>query len=182
MRKLKLQDFKNFLEKINFFNKINIEEKTKRSLKIFSIFFGMIFGMTAILVTLTLASRSSWKLGLAFEMQQVLERYDEGTYTVGKNIPLSSNISTSAAVYSLLKKDMKANERHFGVIVRIPSILGPVPAVFIYSEKNKKSDIKFAGYALDNGKATSMIKIQSSSNVMKYWEDMIPKIISKTEM
>ena len=177
-----MPDFHAFIDKINFFNKINIDEKTKKVLQMFSIFFGIIIGMTVILVTMTLLSRTSWKNGLAIEMQTVLDKYEESQYTVGKNLPVNSNLSTSSAVYSLLKKNAKSSEKYYGIIVRMPSILGPVPAVFIYTEKNKISEVKFAGYALDNGKAVDTIKLQSTSNIMNYWEKMIPQIIAKTEV
>lgn len=158
--------------------KIRLDSETKKILKNFSIFFGMIFGMTAILVTFTLLSRSSWRNGLALEMQHVLDSYPETHYTVSKNLRIDSTFSTSAAVYSLLKRDERRNEKHYGVIVRIPSVLGPLPAVFVYEEK---SGVFFAGYAIDNGKAGETVSVEIASNVMKYWEDMIPRIIAKTE-
>lgn len=157
--------------------RIRIDHETKRILKSFAIFFGMIFGMTALLVTFALISRSSWKKGLALEMQHVLDSYSAAQYTVGKNLPIESGLSTGAAVYSLHKRGEQKNERYYGVIVRIPSILGPLPAVFVYSEL---LGVFFAGYAIDNGKASETVGRQISSNVMKYWEDMIPKIIRKT--
>lgn len=161
--------------------KIKISAEKKKHLISFSIFFGIIFGLTVILVTFTLVSRNSWKAGLAMEMQHVLDSYGNGSahYTVGKNIVLDSTLSTSAAVYSLLKKDDRKNGSYYGVIVRIPSILGPLPAVFVY---NDVSGVFFAGYALDNGKASDAVDIRIENNVMNYWEKMIPTIISKAQV
>ena len=155
----------------------HLRDDVKKNLIIFAIFFGIVFGITVLLVTMTLASRSSWKNGLAEDVQLVLNDYPENAYTVGKYLPLNSTFSTSAAVYSLLKKDDARNESHYGVIVRIPSILGPLPAVFIYSER---SGVHFAGYAVDAGKASQTVTLELSSTVMKYWESMIPKIVAKT--
>lgn len=159
--------------------RVKISAEKKRYLISFSIFFGIIFGLTAILVTFTLISRNSWKAGLAVEMQHVLDSYESGDshFTVGKNITLNSTLSTSTAVYSLLKKGGKSGA-YYGVIVRIPSILGPLPAVFVY---NENSGVFFAGYAVDNGKASDAVDIRIESNVMKYWEEMIPKIILKSQ-
>lgn len=158
--------------------KINLNETTKKNLIIFSIFFGIVFGMTVLLVTFTLVSRNSWKNTLALEVQHVLDSYPDGTYTVSRNLTLNSSLSTSAVIYSLLKKDGRSNQKYYAILVRIPSILGPLPAVFIYNEKD---GVSFAGYAIDNGKASACVERQLSSMVMKYWEDMIPKIIEKSQ-
>ncbi|MBR1404481.1 MAG: hypothetical protein IJ558_09910 [Treponema sp.] len=155
-----------------------LKPEVKKYLIIFATFFGIIFGITAILVTMTLVSRNSWKTALAQEMQVVLDDYSHGSFSVGKYLELNANISTSSAVYSLLKKDGNQTEKYYGVIVRVPSILGPVPAVFIY---NEKKGVTFAGYASDLGKAGTTIQLSLSSGVMNYWEHMIPKILDKTE-
>lgn len=157
--------------------KFRLDNETKKILKIFSIFFGMIFGMCMLLVIFTVLARNSWKSGLALEVQHVLDSYPEAQYTVGKYLELDSTLSTSTAVYSLLKKDDRKNQKYYGIIVRIPSILGPVPAVFVY---NENTGVRFAGYAIDNGKASDTVDKQISNSVMNYWENMIPKIISKT--
>ena len=157
--------------------KFRLDNETKKILKIFSIFFGMIFGMCMLLVIFTVLARNSWKSGLALEVQLVLDSYPEAQYTVGKYLELDSTLSTSTAVYSLLKKDDRKNQKYYGIIVRIPSILGPVPAVFVY---NENTGVRFAGYAIDNGKASDTVVKQISNSVMNYWENMIPKIISKT--
>ncbi len=157
--------------------KINMDAETKKNLTVFSILFGIIFGLTVILISMTLISRNSWKKGLAFEVQHVLDSYQGGTYTVTKNLQLNSTFSTSAAVYSLMKKDEQKNRKYYGVIVRMPSILGPLPGVFIYGEGR---GVSFAGYAIDNGKASVTVERQLSSNILNYWEEMIPKIIEKS--
>ena len=160
-------------------HRLMLDEYTKRVIKKFSIFFGMIFGMTVLLVTTSLFAHNSWKAGLALELQHVLDSYSAAQYTVGKNIQINSTISTSAVVYSLLKKDERKNEKYYGIIVRIPSILGPLPAVFIY---NENKDVIFIDYAVDNGKASDTVRKQISNSVMRYWEDMIPKILEKAQI
>lgn len=157
--------------------KFRLDNEAKKILKNFSVFFGIIFGMCVILVVFTLLARNSWRAGLAVEVQKVLDSYSEAQFTVGKYVDLNSNLSTGTAVYSLIKKDSHKASKYYGVIVRIPSILGPVPAVFIYSQEN---GVTFAGYAVDNGRAEITVSMPIISNVMNYWEAMIPKIIEKT--
>lgn len=154
---------------------IKLDTKSKKIIKNFLVFFGMVFGMIVVLIVFAFIARNSWRAGLAVEVQKVLDSYPHGQYTVGMNLPVNSTLSTSAAVYKLIKKDDRKNERYYGVIVRIPSMLGPLPAVFIYSENN---GVFFAGYAVDNGKASATVGKRISSGILKYWEDMIPKIIA----
>lgn len=157
--------------------RIRLDLEIKRILKTFAVFFGIIFAMCVLIVIFSLIARNSWKTGLAVEVQKVLDTYNESHYTVGKYIDLDSNLSTSAAVYALLKKDVVKSQKYYGVIVRTPSILGPIPAVFIY---NEEKGVTFVGYAIDNGKASDTVDRQIASNVMNYWENMIPLIIEKT--
>ena len=167
----------NLSSKFEFLSKIHIDDKTKKIIRNFSILFGIILGMAIILVTTNFLSRSSWKTGLAIEMQTVLDSYDAQKFTVGENLHIKSSVSTSVAVYALQKKGAKSAEKYYGIIARMPSLLGPLPAVFIYDEKQ----VIFAGYAIDNGKAAETVGMKASNNVLKYWETMIPKIVAKTE-
>ncbi|MBQ0052581.1 MAG: hypothetical protein KBT11_11060 [Treponema sp.] len=143
----------------------------------FGKFFGVVFGLFAILITVILLSRNSWKNGLATEMQKVLDVYSPKTYTVSKYIELNTPISTSSSVYSLIKKGSSSAEKYYGVLIRVPTILGPVPAVFIYKEN---SSVYFAGFATDTGKASDLINLKTTSSNMKYWESQIPLIIEKS--
>ena len=158
--------------------KVSINSSTKKNLTVFSIFFGILLGMVILLITMTILARNSWKSGLAGEVQNVLDSYQPGTYTVTKNLQLDSTFATSVAVFSLMKKDERKNKSYYGIILRMPSILGPLPGVFVYDESGK---VFFAGYAVDNGKASVTVERKVSSTVIKYWEDMIPKIIAKTK-
>lgn len=159
--------------------KFRLDRESKRILKNFSIFFGFIFGMCMILVLFTVLAHSSWKTGLAQSVQNVLDSYQEQRYTVAGYVELDSTISVSTAVYSLYKKDSNKNKKYYAVIMRIPSILGPLPSVFIY---NEEEGVHFAGYALDNEKASGTADIQITSNIMNYWEKMIPQIIKKAKI
>lgn len=156
--------------------KINIKPETKKQLTIFSAFFGIIFGLTAILVVSTLLSRSSWKEGLSREVQSVLDSYSPNEYSVGEYLPVNSSFSTSAAVYSVHKSG-HGSAKNYAVIARIPSILGPLPAVFIYDDGG---NVFFAGYAVDNGKAEKTVSVTLSRSVMNYWEKLVPELVGKT--
>lgn len=154
------------------------KEDVKKHLIVYGTFLGFIVLVFAILITLTLLARNSWKTGLANEVQNVLnDNYPDG-YTVNKYIELDSLLNTNAAVYSLIKKGASNSDRFYGVIVRIPTITGPLPAVFIY---NEDAQVNFVGFATETGKANDLVNIRMASGNMNYWESMIPKIIKKSK-
>lgn len=155
-----------------------MEDKTKENLRVYGIFFGFIVVMTVILILLVSFSRDSWKKGLAVDIQNVLNENNENSYIVDKYVTVDSLISTSSAVYTLLKVGANPSEKYYGIIMRVPSIIGPVPAVFVCSASNV-NDLQFIGYSGDYGKTNDMIDFKISSGIMNYWKDMIPKITEK---
>lgn len=174
-----------------------LKSDIKRHAALYGIFFGIIFFVFAVLITMTLLSRNSWKNGLASELQLVLNNYEKDTYTVNKFIDLNSPLSTSAAVYSLIKKGAKSDEFYYGAVVRIQTITGPATAAFIYSGKKLQTqtaklqnsasepfahsgeNVFFAGFCEDFGKAESLADIRLSNANMSHWENMIPRIVKK---
>lgn len=154
-----------------------LDERIKEKLVTFSIFFGIIIGTMIILVSSILLSRNSWRNGLALSVQEALNEHASGTYTVNKYINLSTPIKTSAAAYSVIKKGQRQNENHYALIIRIPTISGPFPAVFLY---NENKGCEFVGYAIKSGKAKNVIRKEISTATIKYWEKRIPKILEKS--
>ncbi len=155
-----------------------MEDFAKKNLRDFGIFFGIIVFMTAILIFSILQTRESWKKGLAVEVQTVLDAYAGEKYIVDKFVAVDSAISTSSAVYSLLRPGTNSKDRCYGVLVRVPSIVGPVPAVFVCGE-GEFDNPTFIGYAGDFGRVGDMLDFRSSDGIMKYWQGMVPKIIKR---
>ena len=77
---------------------VKLDTKSKKIIKNFLVFFGMVFGMIVVLIIFSLSARNSWRAGLAVEVQNVLDSYPYGQYTVGTNLPVNSTLSTSSAV------------------------------------------------------------------------------------
>lgn len=158
------------------------KNELKKHAALYGIFCGIIIAVFAIIIMMTIFSRSSWRNGLASELQLALNDYDNGTYTVNKFIEVNSPVSTSAAVYSLIKKGAASNEVYYGVIVRIPTIAGPVPAAFISGEKSAsgKRNVSFVRFCEDFGKASDLADSRLSLSIIDYWESMVSKIIDKS--
>lgn len=153
-----------------------LDQEAKKNLRAFGIFLGIFVVMTGILVFSILYSKSSKKKLLANDVQVVLNNYAPDTYIVGEFIELKSGFSTSGAAYSLLKVGSNAKDTYQGLLVRIPTLFGPMPAVFIC--KNG-SEVEFAGYAVDLGRAKNAGDIKLSVGIINYWKENVPKILGK---
>ena len=111
-----------------------LNSKDKESLIKLGILIGSFILIFSILLIMTIFSRSSWEKGLRTSVLEVLESYSPNTYISADFVKIYSNLSVSAAVYEL-KKTVTTSEKDFAVIIRIPTIVGPEPAVFICNSK-----------------------------------------------
>ena len=155
-----------------------LDKATKNNLRIFGTFLGMCVVMTGILVLAIVLSKSSKSAFLAADMQRVLDQYEPNGYTVGKEFNIKSSFATSAAAYSLDHVGEGAGEQCTGIIIRIPTLFGPMPAVFIYAPEKP---VVFAGYAVDTAKATELDTTLLSKIIFNYWKKTIPKILARRE-
>ena len=154
-----------------------LDNEAKKNLRIYGIFLGIFVLMTAILIVATLLSKNSKMTFLALDMQNVLDNYEPDAYSVGSPIKLESAFTTSAAAFSLECRGKNANDSYAGIIIRIPTIFGPMPAVFIC--KNDE-DAVFAGYAVDIAKASNLDSIRLSQGILNYWQKNIPRILKRS--
>lgn len=155
-----------------------LDRETKNNLRIFGTFLGTLTLMTGILVAATALAKGPKDALLALDVQRVLDRYEPGGYAVGSAVELRSAFSTSAAAYSLSRAGAEGGEPCFGVIVRIPTIFGPMPAVFVCSGAEPAA---FAGYAVDAAKAMDLDSTRLSRGVLGYWQRTIPKILARRQ-
>ena len=109
-----------------------LSEKNKVILIKVSILAGAFIVTCAILITMIFLAKGFWKNGLRVSVGQTLEKYSENTYKTGDFVELKSQFSPGAAVFNC-KKNNDSN-RYYAVIMRISTISGPAPAVFLCSE------------------------------------------------
>lgn len=159
-----------------------LKAELKKQAVLYGIFFGIVAVVFTILIIFTLLSRSSWKNALAVEMQNVLSIYEKDTYTVNKFIELDSPLSTSAVAFSLVKKGAGLNESYYGIIARIPAIMGSAPAVFVIGGRHplNSENVKFIGFAEDYGKASALADTRFLSSNISYWNTALPKILERS--
>ena len=137
------------------------------------IFCGILAGFFAVLILFTLLGRNSWKNGLKKETAQVLEDNAIENIQLGNWIKIKTALTVSVSVYEAFSEDTE-NEM-YAVIIRVPTLYGPVPAVYIYSSKN---GAKFVGFSHIAGKTNSRIKMNAENSQIEYWKNKIPAIIN----
>lgn len=136
------------------------------------IFCGILAGIFAVLVLFTLLGRNSWKAGLKEKIAQVLnDNLIEG-YELTSWVRLRSGLTTSASAYSVSSKDGSA---HYALIIRIPTLYGPVPAVYTCS--SSQSPARFIGFAGMNEAASLRIESAALHSQIEYWGKRIPEFL-----
>ncbi len=157
---------------------MTLDDRTKKHLIVLGIFCGIVTGMFLILFTITLLARKSWNQGLKVSVQETLDRQDDGRFQVEEPILLKSASATATAIYKV--SDAKFPQADtFALIVRLPTIAGPQPAVFLYSQKD---GAKFYAYAIENGKAHALFDPKVYAASVGYWEERLPRLIKKNAL
>lgn len=143
-------------------------EINKELLIKFAIAAGTVLVLLGLLFLFTFLSRKSWSDGIAEQVRVVLAENDL-EYSVGDMDKIHSGVSASLVSFTLNEP-----EKH-GVVVRVSTLYGPLPAVFIYNEENKRAS--FVGFADLKGIAEDIIGPAVKGSQIPYWEGRIPKIL-----
>ena len=77
-------------------------------------------------------------------------------------------------MYHLVSKN--GSDKNYAVLIRINTLYGPLPAVFVY---NKNKGTEFIGFQGLHGRVKNIILSNYSSIRLKYWINKIPEIVSK---
>ncbi len=153
-----------------------LNEANKKLLIKISILAGTFLVIIAILASSIILSRSFYQNGLRQNCQAVLDEVYPKSYKTGQYVDLKSGQNFSAACFKT--RNLKNGESdYYAVIVRIPSITGAVPAVYLYS---KRTGTIFVSYAIENGKASNVMDANFSSSSILYWQSRIEDMLTKS--
>ncbi len=152
------------------------KEIQRKFWRIFGIFLGILIIFFAILFAMIKVSEKSWTEGLKNSVQNVLEQKSSGEWIVGNAIPLNSTFSTSASLYELRNKEK--TDKYYAIIIRITTLYGHMPAVFIY---NKTTGAEFIGYSAVQGRIKKLLEENYADSSVNYWLERIPLIIENAE-
>ena len=122
--------------------------------KTYGLFAGLLIVCVLLLFGFTRLTRLSWQNNLQASAQTVLDRVYPGIYRVDAFVPLNSTLAASAAVFELLTPEKivtgllgtgdKPERAQYGIILKISTVFGPLPGVFI---TDGEGTVHFAGFA-----------------------------------
>ena len=136
-------------------------------------FLGILVVITAILVSFTLLSRKTWQSGLKEQVAQVLQQSKKDTsYTIDDGIDIKTAFSTIGIVFTVKEKGSKTSE--YAVLLRVATLYGPLPALFLYTPEN---EVKFVTFITFGGKAEQQIENISKYSQIAYWSKKVPSIV-----
>ena len=148
------------------------EITNKRFFRNYAFFVLILVVIFAILTYSVIISKKSWSNNLANSVQKVLNEYENDRWTVEDNISINSPISANCAAYNI--KDKKNNSNAKAIIIRVTTFYGPLPAVFIYEQKD---DITFAGWSSLHGRIRRESLSSRSNKRLEYWKSKLPEIL-----
>lgn len=149
-----------------------LSEKNKTLLIKTGILFGAFIVVSAILVSMIFLSKGFKNSALKENIEQTLETYASGEYKVGNYVELKSQLSNEAVVFEC-SKSKKDSTKLYAVILRISTLAGASPAVFVCS----KYDCTFAGFAIENGKVSRLLNPDFREIHIDYWQNSLSKIL-----
>lgn len=131
----------------------------------------IVFG---ILIYPVLASKKSWATNLGNSVQKVLDEYQEGNYKVTAPVEITKPVATSCAGYNV--NDAKNNRTVYAIIIRVTTLYGPLPGVFIYDPAAVSDKVIFAGYSNLHGRVNTQLSTNFPDKRREYWQKKIPEI------
>lgn len=129
----------------------------------------IIFG---ILIYITKVSQKSWQNNLKTTVQTVLDDYSNSEWQVGNSIKIKNALSQTTACYEARNK--KNGEMYKAVIIRVQTLYGPIPAVFVVTNND---EVSFIGYSSVHGKVQKQLINNNMNKRLNYWQNKIPEIL-----
>ncbi len=144
----------------------------------YGLFLAIVIVAFAIICLLVFSSRGVWDKNLRKQVELVMENSFASEYRLGDPIEVNNTFSVSAAAYELFDQSQQTDScvAH-GIIIRVPSLYGPVPAVFIQTEDGL---VEFVGVAENDGntmKELAIIENLKGSIQIDKWKARIPHIV-----
>ena len=151
------------------------KSKMKELLRIYGIFSGILIFMLGIIIGTIKISERRRENKLRADVVKVFSENTEDERQIGKFIKIKSPLSLNAALYEI--NDLRSASKDYALILRVQTLYGPGPAVFLY---NKDGGAKLIGFAAISGRIKRLLQDDSSNPRISYWEKRIPGIVNDT--
>lgn len=113
-------------------------------------------------------SNKFWQRNLKNNVEIVLDEKDPNCWSIGNYKSINLPITLNAACFEA--RNRITGELYNAVIIRVETLYGPVPAVFLIdNEKN----VEFAGYSSIHGRVADQLNRQNSNMNLFYWKNKI---------
>jgi hypothetical protein len=111
---------------------------SKQFFKGYLIFFSTIAILALVSFGFVFLARSSWEKGLRDQIQSVLDASYPGEYLAGERLrPGSPPVNIPLLLLLQPKRGMPFEKPHYALILRMATVYGIVPAVFLYEDGGK---------------------------------------------
>ena len=137
----------------------------------------------AIVCLMVVVAKGSWSDGLENNMQVVLDNNFSETYDLGEAVKINNSFSVSAIAYKVYEKGNQDKLTGCAVLIRIPTIYGFVPAVFLYDLTFNTVDfVDVADITKQTVKEVNIIENLKNSMQVKIWSKRILQILPLEEL
>ena len=150
------------------------ERFSKEALQEYGIFAGCIVLLAIVLSVAAIFTKGAGQAGIKTEIARVLEEAEPGVWHIGSFVDFAAPVSSSAACFTARSGSGNA----YACIVRMETIYGPLPAVFI---SDGKHTARFIGIAGLHGRVYDAIESSGAKSQIRYWAERIPVLIRQQE-
>ena len=149
----------------------------------YGFFIAIIIVSFAIVCLMLVVAKGSWSDGLQNNLQIVLDNNFSETYDLGDSVKINNSFSVSAVAYKVFEKDNADKLVGCAVLIRIPTIYGFVPAVFLYNLQLDTVDfVDIADITKQTVKEVNIIDNLRNSIQVNVWSKRIKQILPLEEL
>jgi len=159
-------------ETLRFFNPNMLNLRTKELLRVYGIFTAMTIVMLTVTGAAVKLTSERWERGLRAAVEKTLAENADFDGKAGAFVRIKSPLALSAALFEL--EPPLSDGADYAIVIRVQTMYGPFPAVFVYG---KESGARFIGFASISGRVKRLLEDNDSDPRIRYWTAKVPAIM-----
>ena len=148
--------------------------------KDFFIKYGIFAGVFSVILFLcvysTVISKKYWNRNLSANVLTVLTETTGDGWSIIEPVEIQNPFALNCAAFDVRNKSLDKN--FIAIIIRINSMYGPIPAVFLVDDKN---NVNFVDYSNIHGTVKNQIEFEKYNNRIELYKNRIPSILGLKE-
>ena len=157
---------------LSFLNLNALNLRTKELWRVYGIFTALLVVMLTAAGGAVKLSSARWERGLRSVVEKTLSENTDFNGKVGRFVRIKSPFSLSAALFDL--EPPLSDGADYAIVIRVQTMYGPFPAVFVYG---KESGTRFIGFASISGRVKRLLEDNDSDPRIRYWTAKVPAIM-----